>query len=66
MRGKESKTKTVELTERECAQIRASILLSLWDDKMRYMKQTADGDPSYELKARLDYYDELMKRFEWR
>ena len=59
------KTKTIELSERECDQIKACILLSLWDDRMRYEKLKAEGDPSYELKAKLDYYDQLAKKFDW-
>lgn len=59
------KTKTIELTERECDQIKACIFLSLWDDRMRYETLKAAGDPSYKLKDKLDYYDQLSKKFDW-
>lgn len=59
------KTKTIELTERECDQIKACILLSVWDNRMRYEGLKAEGDRSYELKDMLDYYDQLAQKFDW-
>lgn len=55
---------TVQLTEKECSQIRACIKLALMDEEQRYHTQLAEGDPSYDLKAELDYYSALADKFD--
>ena len=48
MKNKEPKTKTVELTERECAQIRAFIILGIWEYESQWAKSIDDGNEDYE------------------
>ena len=66
MKNKEPKTKTVELTGRECSQIRAFIILGIWEYEEQWIKSIDDGAEDYELKAKVDYYRALTKKFEWR
>ena len=55
--------KTVELTELESQQINACILLAIHDWEVEYIKSCEGGGEDYELKARIEYYRGLAKKF---
>jgi len=58
--------KTVELTELESQKVNACILLAIHDWEVEYIKSCEGGGEDYELKARIEYYRNLAKKFEVR
>lgn len=64
-RNKEPETKTVELTCLEMEKVRACIKLANWDANVECMKRQDEGNPDYDLQERVNFYDNLAKKFEW-
>ena len=61
----DTKTKAIELTEKLCAQIRAFILIHLYDDELDWLKYAGTKKEDKKLKGKIDYYKELMHKFDW-
>lgn len=58
--------KTVELTELESQKVNAFIRSAIYDWEVEYVKSREGGGEDYELKARIEYYRNLAKKFEVR
>lgn len=66
MLNMKEKTKTIELTERECTQVKVFILLGIWwDYEEQWIKSLNEGSEDDDFKAKIDYYRALAKKFDW-
>lgn len=56
----------VYLTKLEMQKIRACIRLANWDAEQECAKRREEGNPDYDLLGRVNFYDALAQKFEWK